>query len=511
MDFYKKASDALEKVLTKKTSVKSFAHSKRLLALILETLKYQDVIKQLIDITDLMNKEKKAIKFAKPQGNPIYLLMVLLHDLLFSRRQAIEAGQGPIKDAILRHKTRLRGELTKIRVKAGVSSNLELARKAESGAGKYSSHNRGVSLLNITEMIPRYVRINTNRIKFDDAIKKISDNFKLESYTGSDMPIPSNKYKVIEHIPGLIAVNTSISQQLTSDKMYTNGEIILQDLASCMPPIVLLDELQKGNNKGKRKADNDNHVGTVIDGTAAPGNKTTLLSALLGNEGKVLAFEHVPKRFETLEKMVKTAGCANVTCNLGDFTKCDPASHPDVTHILLDPSCTGSGIVNRLDYLTEQGALPENDDKDAHDERLNSLAAFQEMIIGHAMKCKCVFSFEISLRYTQVPNVRRIVYSTCSIHDDENEMVVMNTLTQHPEFELASRETCLPGWPTRGHPEPFNNDVKLANSVIRCKPGTDLTNGFFVACFEKRQNIDNQGPSKKRKNKKKNASSKAEN
>ena len=115
--------------------------------------------------------------------------------------------------------------------------------------------------------------------------------------------------------------------------MYTNGEIILQDLASCMPPIVLLDELQKGNNKGKRKADNDNHVGTVIDGTAAPGNKTTLLSALLGNEGKVLAFEHVPKRFETLEKMVKTAGCANVTCNLGDFTKCDPASHPDVTHM----------------------------------------------------------------------------------------------------------------------------------------------------------------------------------
>lgn len=40
------------------------------------------------------------------------------------------------------------------------------------------------------EMIPRYVRINTNKIKFDDAIKKISDSFKLESYTDSDMPIP---------------------------------------------------------------------------------------------------------------------------------------------------------------------------------------------------------------------------------------------------------------------------------------------------------------------------------
>lgn len=102
--------------------------------------------------------------------------------------------------------------------------------------------------------------------------------------------------------------------------------------------------------------------------------------------------------------------------------------------------------------------------------------------------------------------MHRIVYSTCSVHEEENESVVMNTLIQHPEFRLAGRDSCLPEWPTRGHAKPFGNDVHKAESVIRCTPGTDLTNGFFVACFERVGASGEQAraPAKKRKNKKKN-------
>lgn len=79
---------------------------------------------------------------------------------------------------------------------------------------------------------------------------------------------------------------------------------------------------------------------------------------------------------------------------------------------LLDPSCSGSGIVNRLDYLLEDGmsagkefgcvgqltsnccsvAEPEADDVKA--ERLDKLASFQLQMIRHAMKCE---SFPISI------------------------------------------------------------------------------------------------------------------
>lgn len=126
--------------------------------------------------------------------------------------------------------------------------------------------------------------------------------------------------------------------------------MILQDLASCMPPVVLLHELLQTKTHGKRRAyemDGGDEIGTVIDATAAPGNKTTLLSSLMQNKGKVgvipmlflltppklLAFEHMPKRFETLEKMVGIAGCQNTQSVLGDFTKCDPVAHGDVTHM----------------------------------------------------------------------------------------------------------------------------------------------------------------------------------
>ncbi len=51
-----------------------------------------------------------------------------------------------------------------------------------------------------------------------------------------------------------------------------------------------------------------------------------------------------------------------------------------------------------------------------------------------------------------VPNVKRIVYSTCSIHTEENEQVVLNVLSTpaSQSFKLAKREHVLPSWTRRG-------------------------------------------------------------
>lgn len=61
------------------------------------------------------------------------LSLVLVHDLLFAR--GIQAGDGPIKQAVLRHKARLNAELQKVKIKKGVRTSVELAVPGDPRAG----------------------------------------------------------------------------------------------------------------------------------------------------------------------------------------------------------------------------------------------------------------------------------------------------------------------------------------------------------------------------------------
>lgn len=209
--------------------------------------------------------------------------------------------------------------------------------------------------------------------------------------------------------------------------------------------------------------------------------------------------EHMQPRYETLMEQLRRAGAlqddmpGRVTAKLCDFMKQSPDVYPQVTHMLLDPSCSGSGILGRLDYLTDE----QESGVAAHDtfasastsrlqqqaERLQGLAAFQRGMIEHAMR---------------FPSLRRLVYSTCSIHHEENEDVVVQALQsdvakQHG-WRLATRGDVIPTWPTRGLVEHCQKNVQWAEAMIRCAPGgtmedewsalhMEATNGFFVACF----------------------------
>ena len=133
--------------------------------------------------------------------------------------------------------------------------------------------------------------------------------------------------------------------------------------------------------------------------------------------------------------------------------------YQDVEYILLDPSCSGSGIVRRLDHLLAQ----QDEEAEQTTERLEALSAFQKKAILHA------FSF---------PSVKRVVYSTCSVHVQENEEVVNHVLQENKGFKLIDM---FPGWKRRGLPEQQN-----ASKMVRTLPEEDYTIGFFVALFERK-------------------------
>lgn len=196
--------------------------------------------------------------------------------------------------------------------------------------------------------------------------------------------------------------------------------------------------------------------------------------------------------------MIKTAGChKNIDVNVGDFTQiATPSKYSDVTGFILDPSCSGSGIFGRksVDILNNHGKksndeVPdENDAEETTDskneqlkERLSKLASFQFQIVRHAM------SF---------PNAKKIVYSTCSIHAEENERVVIDLLldkkVQSWGWRVAKKELVLPTWYRRGFKEEFQEVFtdkteqecqELADGCVRALPKEDGGIGFFAVCF----------------------------
>lgn len=296
-------------------------------------------------------------------------------------------------------------------------------------------------------------------------------------------------------------------------ELYKRGRIIIQDRASCFPATILascFDDFHKTLPGGD--GEDDERVVKLIDACSAPGNKTTHLTALAGcckssvpstQHHRVAAFERDPRRSQILEKMVKTAGadtCVDVTTL--DFTQSDPAAYQNVVGLVVDPSCSGSGIFGRGfveadndDDDENDGDTPEDADNDGgkrnENERLLKLAGFQFKIVKHAL------SF---------PAAQYVVYSTCSIHAIENEHVVERLLLdpdiKQRGWKVRPRAAVLPGWPRRGFENEFTGAVgttveertKLAEGCVRAVAREDGGIGFFAVCFERKESEAHELP-----------------
>lgn len=354
------------------------------------------MLKQLLTTVPVQKLEKEAFprKGRPSSGN---LLLVLLHDLLFSPKGKIECSDKvDAKAAVLRHQTRLKAELVRLQIKAGKKSIRELGKEGLSSSVRYIRYN------------PR--RSEGNSWTLDALHNHLQGEVGLNLLSEPVYPVPRGSYFMDPHLPDYLLVFESGANWWLNSEWYERGSIVLQDKASCMPAAVLMAE------RPSASAGEWEDYPDCIDGTAAPGNKTSLMSALAPSNATVYAFEKSTQRFRTLEKMLDRAGCSNVQAHNGDFTALNPEDYPTVGRILLDPSCSGSGIVNRLDYLVD--AEEEGDEDTA---RLDKLAAFQFQMIQHALKCElplCATSPLRSLRPSQLTySPERIAHRVLDVLD----------------------------------------------------------------------------------------------
>ena len=365
---------------------------------------------------------------------------------------------------------------------------------------------------------PRWVRVNTLKTTLAEQLESTFLGFqRVERLQDLEVagatPEISKKFFLDKHVPNLLAVSTTTS--LTKEQAYLQGKLNLQDKASCLPAVLL--------DPGKDDL--------CVDACAAPGNKTTHLAAIMAgkkgglpeDEPSIHACERDRDRAKVLRSMVAKTGAEQLVKihTPQDFLNIDPKLEPwnQVTMLLLDPSCSGSGIVGRDDVVVvilpraalsqdataskKRKRAPKQDSSEitvsqedpkqmreeiqteANPDRLAALSAFQLKIVLHA------FAF---------PKARKVVYSTCSLHAEENEQVVVQALShsqkRHLGWRVLEREEQVAGmrsWPIRGVIVPtkaFDSDIssngihKTQEACIRCEKDTsEGTQGFFVAGF----------------------------
>lgn len=146
---------------------------------------------------------------------------------------------------------------------------------------------------------------------------------------------------------------------------------------------------------------------TIIDLCAAPGGKTIAISDYMLNSGKIYAYDIDAKRIEVIKENIKKNKISNIKVELKDSSK-------DKIHkaskMIADVPCLGTGTICKNADLRWKKNL--ND--------LHKLINLQESILNN------------SSRYLKPNGI--IVYSTCSIEEEENWMVIDRFLEKHPNY-----------------------------------------------------------------------------
>ena len=229
------------------------------------------------------------------------------------------------------------------------------------------------------------------------------------------------------------------------------GKYYIQSLSSMIPALVL----------------NPNSNDTVLDLCAAPGSKTTQLAELMNNRGTLIANEISVDRLKSLVFNVDKMSLVNVGILHGKGELLSKQFENRFDKILVDAPCSALGIVQK------KGEVSNWWDQ----RKAEAMSDLQLRLLIAAIKM-CKVGGEI-------------VYSTCTLTLEENEVVINKVLNKYL-VELEEIELPLRG--NEGHTkfgnEILNNELKKTRRIF---PWEIESEGFFVAKLKKieRQNLLN--------------------
>ncbi|MGH7373607.1 MAG: 16S rRNA (cytosine(967)-C(5))-methyltransferase RsmB [Candidatus Rokuibacteriota bacterium] len=205
---------------------------------------------------------------------------------------------------------------------------------------------------------------------------------------------------------------------------FTSGWCSIQDEASML--IARLLDPQPGE--------------LVADTCAAPGTKTTHLAQLMGNRGRIVALDPNAARLRLLAQAATRLGVTIVEAHTGGVAAASGRWKNRCDRVLVDAPCSNLGVLRRnpdVKWKREEADL-------------GRLAEKQQSILTAAAGL--------------AKPGGRLVYATCSLEPEENDIVVRAFLAAHADWRVDAPAD-FPVAPDAG-------------GVIRCLPHVHGTDGF---------------------------------
>ncbi len=198
--------------------------------------------------------------------------------------------------------------------------------------------------------------------------------------------------------------------------------------------------------------------GIVIDMCAAPGGKTTHLAQIMENKGVIIAIDVNEEKIKALKANVNRLGVTNCIIYLMSALKFSYRSK----RILLDAPCTGSGII-RKDPTRKYS-------RDFTD--ITFCSQLQKDLLRKGVE--------------DLEEKGVLLYSTCSLEPEEDEMVIDWALNNLP-VRVEPIHFSVNGFPAvEGFTHPFGNPLR--EDIRHCRrvlPHVHDCNGMFVAKLKK--------------------------
>ncbi len=229
-------------------------------------------------------------------------------------------------------------------------------------------------------------------------------------------------------------------------ELANRGIVFLQN-ASSLLPVVVLDP-----RPGDR----------ILDVAAAPGGKAFHVAARMQNDGELWLNDAIKPRAEKLSELAALYNVkyAHVTTHQAQYLD-KYLDHEFFDRILLDVQCTGEGRVD----LRRSDAL-----KHWSEDRLREYSFAQTKMLSAA--------------YKLLKPGGTMVYSTCSLSPEENEIPVTRILSRHLDLDVANAMVAVPtisrglvAWRRE------RLDRRLSGAIRVC-PTRDYE-GFFIAALVK--------------------------